>query len=179
MPLIARPTALLAVLFALSGCGFFSSGNDDKLPSACPSLQLLGDASDVTRYRAAGRDLTEIVFDARITAVPAKCTREAKNVVKTSLQVRASLTRGPAATTRQAATGYVVTVLDGETILDQQDYVLQATFPSNVDRLDVISDPIVLLFPLSAQKQASAYRIFVALRLSPDELAENRRRGPR
>ena len=179
MPFPARSTALLAALFALSGCGFFSSGSDNKLPPICPSLQLLGDASDVTRYRGAGRDLTEIVFDARISAVPAQCTRDSKNVVKTTLQVRTSLTRGPAATTRQAAIGYVVTVMDGEQIIDQQDYAMQAVFPSNVDRLDVTGDQIRLLFPVSAQKQASAFKIYVGLRLSPEELAENRGRGPR
>lgn len=179
MPFFARFTALLAALFALSGCGFFSSGSDNNLPPVCPSLQLLSDASDVTRYRASAHDLTEIVFDARITAVPAQCTRDAKNVVKTALQVRTSLTRGPAATTRQATISYVVTVMDGDRIIDQQDYALQAAFPSNVDRLDVTGDPIELLFPVSAQKQASAYKIYVGLRLSPEELAENRRRGPR
>lgn len=178
MPLPARSTLLLAALFALSGCGFFS-GSEDKLPPICPGLQLLGDASDVTRYRGTGRDLTEIVFDARISAVPAQCVRDSRNVVRTTLQVRSSLTRGPAATTRQAVIGYVVTVVDGERIIDQQDYALQAVFPSNVDRLDVTSDPIRLLFPVTAQKQASAYKIYVGLRLSPEELAENRRRGPR
>jgi hypothetical protein len=179
MPLPARSTALLAALVGLAGCGFFGSGSDDKLPPICPSLRLLPDAADVTRYRSSARDLTEIVADARISAVPAQCARDSTNVVKTTLQVRVSITRGPAATTRQAAFGYVVTVLDGEQIVDQQDYSVQATFPSNVDRLDVTGDQIRLLFPVSAQKPASAYKIYVALRLTPEELEDNRRRSPR
>lgn len=179
MPFLARSTVLLAALISVSGCGFFSAGSEDKLPPICPSLSLLKDASDVTRYRGAGRDLTEIVLAARITAVPAQCVRDARNVVKTTMQVRTSVTRGPAATGRQGAVTYVVTVLDGENILDQQDYTVQANFPSNVDRLDLLGEPIKLLFPVSAQKQASDYKIVVGLRLTPEELAENRRREPR
>ena len=179
MPFLARSTLLLATLVSLSGCGIFGSGSDEKLPPVCPALSLLSDASDVTRYRGAGRDLTDIVLDARIVAVPAQCIRDSKNVVKTTMQVRTSLTRGPASPGRQGGVTYVVTVLDGERILDQQDYTIQASFPSNVDRLDLLGEPIKLLFPVSAEKQASAYKIVVGLRLTPQELEENRRRGPR
>lgn len=179
MPFLARSTLLLATLLSVSGCGILGSGSDEKLRPICPSLSLLADASDVTRYRGASRDLTEIVLDARIVAVPAQCIRDSRNVVKTTMQVRTSVTRGPGATGRQAAVTYVVTVLDDDRILDQQDYTIQANFPSNVDRLDLTGEPIRLLFPVSAQKQASAYKIVVGLRLSPAELEENRRRGPR
>jgi hypothetical protein len=179
MQSIARSTALLAALLLVSGCSYIGSIGEEKLPPICPSLGLLPDASDVTRYRGAGRDLTEIVLDARITAIPASCVRDAKNVVKTTLNVRTSVTRGPAATSRQGAVTFVVSVLDGERILDQQDYTLQANFPSNVDRLDLFSDPIVLRFPVTAQKQASAYKVLIGLRLTPEELEDNRRRGPR
>eukprot|EP01037_Dinobryon_pediforme_P001501 gene1501-1523_t len=179
MPFLARSTALLAAMLLLSGCSYLRSIGEDKLPPICPSLALLPDASDVTRYRGAGRDLTEIVLDARITAIPATCVRDAKNVVKTTMQVRSSVTRGPAATTRQGAVTYVISVLDGDRILDQQDYTVQANFPSNVDRLDLVSDKIDLRFPVSAEKQASSYKVLVGLRLTQQELEENRKRGPR
>jgi hypothetical protein len=95
------------------------------------------------------------------------------------VQVKASVTRGPAASGRQANLGYVITVVEGAQIIDQQDYAIATAFPPNVDRIDISGPPITLLFPVSAQKQASAYKIYVGLRLTPDELAENRKRGPR
>ena len=167
----------LAMLLTLSGCGIFDTA--PKFPPICPTLGLLDDAADLTRFNGSGRDITDIVLDGRITAVPAKCVRGAKNQVKTTLQVKLSVARGTAATSRQATIGYVVTVLDGETIIDQQDYAITGSFPPNVERLDLSGPEITLLFPVTATKTAAAYKIFISLRLTPDELATNRKRGQR
>ncbi len=171
-----RSAALLATLASLAGCGL---GSEEKFPPVCPSLALLDDAADLTRYRGESRDITDLMLDARITAVPAQCTRSVKNVVKTTLQVKASLSRGAAATSRQASVGYVLTVMDGERIVDQQDYQFATTFPSNVDRVDISSNEVDFQFPVSAQKSAAAYKIYVGFRLTPQELAINRQRGLR
>lgn len=173
----AAPLLLMIPLGLLTGCSIFDT--TQKFPPICPSLALLDDAADITRYRGAGRDITDIELDGRITAVPAQCVRASKNVVKTTLQVKASLSRGAAATSRQASVGYLVTVTEGDKILDQQDYTLASTFPPNVERLDLTGPDIDLLFPVNAQKSAAAYKIYVSLRLTPEELATNRKRGPR
>ena len=176
-PRFGVPGGLLAALLSLSGCGLLDT--TQKFPPICPSLSLLDDASDVTRFRGDGRDITDIVYDGRITAVPAQCTRVSPTIIKTTLQVKASLTRGAAATGRTASIGYLVTVTEDAKILDQQDYTLAAAFAPNVDRVDLTGQEITLLFPVSAQKTAAAYKVFISFRLTPDELAANRKRGPR
>jgi hypothetical protein len=99
--------------------------------------------------------------------------------VKTTLQVKAKLTRGAAATSPQVSVGYVVTVMQGEKILDQKDYTLATAFPPNVDSLEISGEPIELNFPPAADKNAPAYTVYVGFRLSADELAFNSKRGPR
>lgn len=176
MSLPVRPAFLLLGLAGLSGCGF---GSQEKFPPACPSLALLDDAADVTRYRGTGHDVTDVVLDGRITAVPADCRRDGTGFVKTTLRVRADLMRGNASTTRSASVGYLVSVTDGDRIVDQQDYTLNAAFASNVERVAVSGDDIELRFPVTRTKNASAYKIYVGFRLTPEELDINRKRGPR
>lgn len=176
MSLSARATLSILGLAALVGCASFGKTTP---PASCPSLRLLGDASDITRYDGAGRDVTDLVLDGRITAVPAQCSYGDNGSVLADLTVQASISRGPAATTRQASVAYVVTVMDGDTIVDQQDVPANANFPSNVDTVASISDPLRLRLPSTPQKSAAAYKIYIGFRLTPAELAINRARGPR
>ncbi len=178
-----RHTSLLVILLAL-GClalGGLAGCEDDtpKFPPACPSLGLLRDAADLTRYAGSGRDLSDLLVDARITAVPARCERGPRGIVKATLQVTLDVTRGPAAHGQPLVIPYFVAVTEGDRVLDEQDYASPAALPPNVDRTQFTSDDIVLNLPVTPSKSAAAYQIYVGFRLSPDELAINRERGPR
>jgi hypothetical protein len=120
-----------------------------------------------------------MVLDARITAVPAKCQAGDPGTVKAVLAVSADLTRGPAAKTRAGGVAYFVAVMDGDRVVDEQDYGLDVRFPPNIDRVTATGKEITLIFPVTREKSAAAYNIYVGFRLSPEELAYNRQRGPR
>ena len=172
MSISLRPALLLVLLAALSGCT--EPTDEEKFTPACPRLALLADAGDVVRYKGDGRDVTDLVLDGRIVAVPAECKHGDRGFVTTNMKVRATLTRGPAATSRDAALTYFVTVTEGDKILDQQDYPISASFPPNVDRVALEGQEITLNFPVSAKKKANAYQVYVGFRLTPEELAYNR-----
>src|SRR6187397_768886 len=77
--LLWRGSAILfaPLLAGLAGCG---GGDLNAFPPACPRAAILGDAADLTRYRPehagqGGQDLTDMVFDGRITGVSGKCVR--------------------------------------------------------------------------------------------------------
>ena len=164
----------LPLLLALSGCG--AAG--PQFPPACPSLSLLRDAADLSRYAGGGRDLSNQVLQAKITAVPATCTwADNATQVRATLQVTFDMTRGPAAIGRQAAVPYFVAVTEGNRVLDEQDYVMAAAFPPNNDHALFSGDKVDLKLPVTAAKSAAAYQIYVGFRLSPDELSSNRQRG--
>lgn len=164
----------LATVASLAGCG----APDPQFAPACPSLALLHDAEDLSRYAGSGKDLRDLALQAHIVAIPATCTwAEKREKVRATMQVNFDLTRGPAAAGRRFEVPYFLAVTEGDHILDEQDYMLGAVFPPNVDHAPFAGQKVDLLLPVSREKSAAAYQIYVGFRLSPDELATNRRQN--
>lgn len=172
-----RPATLLlsAMLGAATVAGCESA---EQFPPICPSLALLKDAADLQRFAGSGRDISEMVVQARLTAVPATCTRADPTHVRTRLQVAMDVTRGPAAQGGTLEVPYFVGVTEAGRVLDEQDYSMAASFPPNIDQIQATGDSIDLLLPITREKTAAAYQIFVGFRLSPGELAGNRAHAP-
>lgn len=171
-----RPAPLLlSAMLAAAAAGCESA---EQFPPICPSLALLKDAADLQRFSGNGRDISDLIVQARLTAVPATCTRADPSHVRARLQVAMEVTRGPAARVGALDVPYFVGVTKAGRVLDEQDYRLAATFPPNIDQVQARGDSIDLLLPVSREKTAAAYRIFVGFRLSPDELTANRARNP-
>jgi len=169
----ARRAAMAGALLlagAASGCG----PSDDKFPPACPALSLLRDGGDLTRFAAAGQDVTDMVLHARIVGVPAKCETVDAHEVRATLTVQADLTRGPAAQDRTQGVTYFIALTEAGKVLKEQDFQMTAAFPANVDRINAKSDDVELLLPVSTTKTAAAYHIYVGFRLTAAQLAYNR-----
>lgn len=178
IPRAALAPALALVLpLALAACGGF--GPKQEFPPVCPKLALLKDGADITRFSPRGQDVTDLVLDGRLTAVPANCTYGKGSTVAASLKVTMDLARGPAAGGRDLDVPYFIAVSRAGQVVDKQVYTLRASFPPNVERMSVTSDQVDMVFPVSAEVPASAYQIFVGFQLTPDELQRNRSRGPR
>jgi hypothetical protein len=182
--LYRRPTSRLSgtasvVAVTLAAAALAGCTQPDKFAPACPQLTLLGDAADLTRFRPSGQDITDMVLDARITAVPAACSSIDRKTVKATLNVTMEFNRGPAASGPDAALRYFVAVTEDSRILDEQDYGLSTTFPTNVDRVTVTGQDITLDLPVTPDRSAAAYKVYVGFRLTPEQLAYNRSRGAR
>lgn len=150
-----------------------------KFPPVCPQTGILSDAADLTRFRATGTDLTDMVVDGRITGLAGKCSLDDLTHLRTVLSVNLEVARGPAAKTRQADIAYFISVSRGDTILAKQDYLLNVVFPSNTDRLRLSGDQIDIVLPVDAKISGAAYSVLVGFQLTPEQLAFNRRRGAR
>ena len=179
MPVPLRPScaafACLALL-GLAGCG----GSDlPKFAPACPTTGILRDGADLTRFRGAGTDLTDMVVDGRVTGLTGKCSLDDLTHLHTVLSVSMDLTRGPAAIGRQADVTYFISVSRGDTILDKRDYTFNVDFPRNTDRVRLTGDQIDLVLPVNDKLSGSAYSVLVGFQLTPEQLAFNRRRGVR
>jgi len=158
----------------LAGCG----SKEEKFAPACPALKLLPDASDLVRTRGQGTDVTDLIVRGRIVNVPAVCKDGGRNTVAAQIKVGFDIARGPASTDRAIALPYLVTVMLGDRILDQKPFAVTAVFPPNVDQVSVTGDDIELDFPVGPSRAASDYTIYVSFRLTPAELATNRRTRP-
>ena len=165
-----RPLAVLTIPLALAGCG----GDEERYPPVCPNLRIISDAADLTTYSGPGRDLTDLLLQARITGVPARCAPGDRGVVQAALRVGFELTRGPANPAREIDLPYFLAIKDGDTVIEERDFRLRATFPPNSDELRADSDELALAFPVTKAHPAAAYTIYVGFRLTPEQLQQNR-----
>jgi hypothetical protein len=163
------PCLTLAVL---AGCS-----QPDQFAPACPNLQLLNGAGDISSFNGHGQDVTDLVFSAHITAIPASCQSGGHAITAAKMQVSMQVQRGLALAGNVAHIPVFVTIMDGNTVLQQQDYGMNVEFKANVDTVAVATPEIDMNFPVSAQKSAAAYTIYVGFRLTPQQLQYNRRGG--
>jgi hypothetical protein len=171
---LAAPLALLAAGL-LAGC----SDSEGKFAPACPQISLLAEGADLTRFAGQGRDILDRVLEGRLSGIEGTCQPGRNNEMVTTLRLRAELRRGPAAQGRSVQVPYFVAVMDGERIVDRRSFALEATFPSNVDRLRVTGEELELRFPGTADGSAPRLRVLVSFQLTQDELAFNRRTAAR
>jgi hypothetical protein len=165
---------LVATAVTLSGC---DEPVDQSLPP-CPVASILGDAADLTRYRGAGQDITDMVLSGKITGLSGSCKRTGDgSAVVTTVTIGLDLTRGPAAPGRVANAAYFVALTHGDTILAKQVYPLHATFPPNTDHVRFSGDEVQVQVPDKGKEGAATYRVIVGFELTPQELATNRRRS--
>jgi hypothetical protein len=176
-PLGAAVAALVAA--ACSGAG------PGAAPIACPTPGILADAADLTRYApgATVRDLTTLEFDARLTGLSGGCRVAGRGRgVEMTLNAQFVVDRGPASFTRSLDLPWSIAVLDARTnepIDRPQRLVDQIRFGPNETRAAVTSQGVSILLPVSENRRVNDYRVLVFLQLTEDELAVNRRRGPR
>lgn len=170
------------VALLLAGCG--ERAPRDLLAGAqapCPGIGVLADAADLTRFRAGGgSDLTAMVVNAQVSGFQAKCDYTSKRSgLAVSLTPEFSAERGPAATGSDIDIPYMVAVVgDDDRILSRAEYVLRVSFPPNVAKVKSAGEELNITLT-GGVPEASRRRVLVGFVLSPEELAANRRRGPR
>jgi len=170
----AAPLMLAAALPA--GCG----PNPDEFPPACPHAALVPAAADLTRYRpgSSGRDITDLVLQARIVTVNGACKNGRKGTLDVTVSMGVELTRGPAMQGRETDIPVFLAAVQGldEKILDEETYRVHAAFPPNVDKITLMTSDVPMVFPVTPEKSGAAYTIYAGFRVTPQELEENRRR---
>jgi hypothetical protein len=167
LPLLALP---------LFGCG----PDRNAFAPLCPTAKLIPALADLTRYAGPGpaHDLTDLILQARVTAVNGQCKAgDDKSVLPTTVVVTISIQRGPAMQGREADVPVFLAVTEGDTIRDKKVFPVHVVFPPNVDRLVMNSGNIDLGLPVSNEKSGNAYAVIAGFQLTPDELATNRKGG--
>ena len=161
----------LAALLALAGCG----PKADEYAPACPVLRMLGDGADLVRFNGRGQDITDLTLQARISGVQAACAAGARGIVRATIKPVFDVLRGPALAGREAQMRYFVAVVEGDTVRDEQDFAANVAFAPNADRVQASGEEITMHLPVTTEKNAARFTIYVSFRLTPQELAYNRR----
>jgi hypothetical protein len=170
----ALRTALIATLLPLlSNCG---PARNEFAPS-CPGTAILGDAADFSAYRGAGRDLTDLVLQARIVSISGNCKKDDKNHIAVAVSIGVDLARGPGMNGREADVPIFLAIVQGDAILDKQVIRMRSIFPSNVDRVTLTPGEVDLSLPVTADKTGASYTLLAGFQLTPDQLRLNRQSG--
>lgn len=170
---------------ALAGAALLAACGSSETPrqAPCPRITLLREGADLTRFRpGAGQDLSVMAYDARIAGFEARCdfTDRGRNVA-VDITPRFEVERGPASGGTSADLPWFIAVSDAQDtrIIDQMDYTARAVFPANVPRGTVPGERVRLTIPNSDGQSATNFNVRISFRLTPEELAYNRRRGVR
>jgi hypothetical protein len=178
--MMMRPGLGLLAALAVAGCG--GPAMDDLLVP-CPTLVLPTDVADLTRYQAGSQpDLSTLVLDARVTGIEGSCRRGRRDQsLDSTISVRFQVDRGPAAAGRGLQLPWFIALLDARTneVVSRQSFIMNGQFAVNTTRANVTSQPVEISFPVGAGRRVQDYRVLVGFQLSEDEVAMNRRRGPR
>lgn len=182
-----RPRLVLALGLVLAaaaaGCG--RGGGDSVLATApCPRIAILADAADLTRFRpGGGTDLSAMVVDARIAGFQARCdfARRGGGGLEVTVTPQFAAERGPAAGTRAFDLPWFIALTDAEDreILAKREFTARLAFAANVGQARTEAEPVALTVPIGEGRRADDYVVRLGFQLSPEELAFNRRRGPR
>ncbi|HJQ58807.1 MAG TPA: hypothetical protein VJ890_18010 [Vineibacter sp.] len=174
-----RPLPLLALgvlSAALAGCGR-SLEEQSILRASCPQAMRVQDAASLTRFRPdAGRDRTDVLFQAELGKVDIACNLR-RNRVDVDLTVEIIVTEGPALRERAANVGYFVRLVDPSgAVVQGRNFAADYKFAGNRNRAGS-SEQLSLTIPLAEGQDGGGFTVAVGLLPTPQELDYNRRRG--
>lgn len=170
---------VLPMLAGLGGCAI----QRDAFAPACPTARLLPQAADIWRYRAAGvgtgHDVTDLLLQGRVVSVAGKCQPGPNaHTLDATVTMTMELTRGPAGRGGPPEVSYFIAVSDGTDILDKRVFTERVAFPSNLDHVWLVSDPVFMRLPVTPTKTGAAYTVWAGFQLSPEEMAQHAQSPP-
>jgi hypothetical protein len=151
----------------LSACGF------DAEPLICPPVVTVPEAASLVKFTGAGRDLTDVRFEAHVQAEGIRCNLD-EGSLETEIKVSLAALRGPADEEHLARLRYFVAIATrDEEVIARREFDSELPFEGNRTRV-VVRDELEQRFPLKPGTTGADYRIYVGFALSPEELEYNR-----
>ena len=168
---------LAGAVLLLAGCSVFSK----PAPSPpCPRVSLVPDVGEAVGYRdGPGRDITDIRYRATIADAKGDC-RYSADGLSMDMTVTLYAERGPALASRDPADfEYFVALADPDRrIVSKAVFKGRVVFPNGQDRVSFPDEITIGPVRLPDRNLGPDYRVLLGFQLTPEQLEENRRRGP-
>ena len=162
-------------MFTLAAC----SSGESALAPQCPHIIIVKDTAEFTAFRPGpGRDLTDVVLDARINGFDGECETDLESnrsvKVTVDLQLIFEATRGPANKTREGNFSYYVAIANRRgNIIAKKVFDTELEFEGNRNRIGGVEE-LTQEIPLRPDELGEDFDIFVGFQLSPEQLDYNR-----
>jgi hypothetical protein len=161
-----RLISACGLAFLLAAC----AGEEVILP--CPELQMLKDADRLVKFVGTGRDLTDVEYEAALRRPFISCEYD-DNVIEALVIVNLVALRGPADEDRIAEIAYFVGITkQNNRDVTKEQFTIQIPFEGNQTQV-VATEEVEPRIPLQPGETAADYKVYVGLRLTPDELQYN------
>ena len=170
---IAVALAAASIPLLLYACG----GGDRFSQRICPRVQILEYADRLTEFaQGSGRDLTDVVLSGRLVNFDGECNVE-DDRVELDLAVEFVLERGPANRGREGRFAYFVAIPEFHPAeRGKRVFPVEMKFESGANRVRY-RDEISIAIPVTGQRGASDFNVFLGFQLSRDQLRFNRSGG--
>lgn len=169
----------LAAVLLLSACQttVFDSSSDDpsEAPPPCPLVTVVDDAKRLTRFQGAGRDVTDVLFEAEVQPPRSSCVYREGGEIVISMLVPIIVGVGPANQDGFARFNYFVAIARGEQILARQRFDVVVEFEGNDTRVGY-ADELEQKIQLQGDELGNSYVVYVGIELTPAEMEFNRQR---
>lgn len=170
-PTRARVNKSAAILLPLF---LWACSGDDEAALPCPRIVVVQDAAKQVKFDGPGRDLTDVIFEARIGGSGIECDYD-DDAIEVEIQVRVEAARGPAAKSEQVDISYFVAIArrSDQSVVARESFVMTIPLEGNRTRMAAVED-LTPRIPLRGEETGAMYRIYVGLELSPEEMQYNR-----
>ena len=170
---IAAALAAASISLLLYACG----GEERFSERICPRVQLLEYADRLTEFApGAGRDLTDVVLTGRLVNIDGECNVE-DDRVELDLTVEFLLERGPANRGREGRFAYFVAIPEFRPAKrGKRVFPVEMKFESGVNRV-LYRDEISIAIPVTEQRRAEDFNVFMGFQLDRGQLRFNRSGG--
>lgn len=167
---IAVALAAASIPLLLYACG----GGERVSQRICPRVQLLEYADRLTEFaKGSGRDLTDVVLSGRLVDFDGECNVE-DDTVELDLTVEFVLERGPANRSREGRFAYFVAIPEFHPAArGKRVFPVEMKFESGVNRV-LYRDEIAIEIPVTGERRAPDFNIFMGFQLDRDQLRFNR-----
>jgi hypothetical protein len=165
---------MLAAVALVASCRSPKYLDTVKLKPVCPQVGVLGDADRLTEFSApAGRDITDIAFDARLMSVKGSCQfDDEEHKVTLTMDVQFSATRGPSYRGAVNLSYFVATLDDAKNVLGRQQFDLPVRFGSDQVRIEG-AEQLSETYTVKTDSLGAAYQVLVGFVLTPAQLSYN------
>ncbi len=162
--LVAGGFVLAVVLAACS---------NDGPPLPCPTIVPVADAAQMVRFNENGRDLTDVLFEARIENYVLACEYD-DGVIEARMRLQVLAIRGPADRDQVARFSYFVAIATRDQKIGVREiFDLEIPFEGNRTRV-LAAEELTPRIPLKPGEDGSNYLIYIGLSVTPEELQYNR-----